>query len=182
MHHMTGPFAAYARATERLSAMEGLLPTLARLVFGGVLAGYFWASALTKFESFPFGLSTGAYAQIYPKQFEALGYDSSLISVIPYFVVLAGSWAEIILPALIVVGLLTRPAALGMIGFIMVQSLTDIYGHMVGPTGLGAWFDRIADAPILDQRALWVMVLLILVIKGAGPLSLDRLTRQWVSG
>lgn len=179
---MTGPLAAYTRATDRLAALDGLLPTLARLTFAGVLAGYFWASALTKFDSVPFGLSTGAYAQIYPKQFEALGYDASLIGLIPYLVVLAGSWAELILPALILLGMLTRPAALGMIGFIAVQSLTDIYGHMVDPTGLGAWFDRLPDAPILDQRALWVMLLLILVIKGAGPVSVDRLTRQWVSG
>ena len=179
---MNARLAAYARLTDRLAAQDGLLPTLARLTFAGVLAGYFWASALTKFDSFPFGLSTGAFAQIYPRQIEAAGYDASLIGLIPHLVVLAGAYAEIILPALILLGLLTRPAALGMIGFIVVQSLTDVFGHMVGPKGLGAWFDRIADAPILDQRALWVMLLLILLVKGAGPLSVDRLTRQWVSG
>ena len=70
--------------TDRLSALDGLLPTLARAAFGAVLAGYFWASALTKFDAFPFTLSTGAYAQIYPKQFEALGYDASLIGLLPY--------------------------------------------------------------------------------------------------
>lgn len=176
------PFATYARLTDRLSAQDGLLPTLARLTFAGVLAGYFWASALTKFDSFPFGLSTGAFAQIYPKQIEALGYDASLIGVLPWLVVLAGSYAELILPALVVLGLLTRPAAVGMIGFIVVQSLTDIYGHMVSATGLGAWFDRVPDAAILDQRALWVLLLVILAVKGAGPLSVDRLARQWVSG
>jgi len=179
---MNAVFSAYSRLTDRLSAQEAVLPTLARLTFGGVLAGYFWASALTKFDSFPFGLSAGAFAQIYPRQFEALGYDASLIGVIPWLVVLFGSWAEILLPALILLGLFTRPAALGMIGFIGMQSLTDVYGHLVGPKSVGAWFDRIADAPILDQRALWVMLLLILVVKGAGPLSIDRLTRQWVSG
>jgi putative oxidoreductase len=69
-----------------------------------------------------------------------------------------------------------------MIGFIIVQSLTDLWGHMAGPETLGLWFDRIPDAVILDQRALWVMLLAVLVVKGAGPLSVDRLTRQWVSG
>ncbi len=179
---MTGPLAAYKRSTDRLAAMDGLLPTLARLTFGGVLTGYFWASALTKFDSFPFGLSTGAFAQIYPKQIEALGYDASLIGLFPWLVVLAGSYAEFILPALILLGAVTRPAALGMIGFIIVQSLTDIWGHLAGPETIGTWFDRIADAQIMDQRALWVMLLAILVVKGAGPLSIDRLTRQWVSG
>ncbi len=179
---MTALVSTYIRLTDRLAATDAVLPTLARLTFGGVLAGYFWASALTKFDSFPFGLSTGAYAQIYPRQMEAAGYDAGLMGVIPYLVTLFGAYAEIILPALILLGLLTRPAAAAMIGFVVVQSLTDIWGHMVGAEGLGAWFDRVADAPILDQRALWVLLLAILVIKGAGPLSVDRLTRQWVSG
>jgi len=59
-----------------------------------------------------------------------------------------------------------------MVGFVVVQSLTDLYGHS---SALGAWFDRFPDAHILDQRALWVFLLLVLVVKGAGPLSLDRL-------
>jgi putative oxidoreductase len=92
-------------------------------------------------------------------------------------IVLAGTWAEFILPALIVVGLLTRLAALGMIGFIAVQSLTDIYGHGQGGV-LGAWFDRFPDAVIMDQRALWVLLLLVLVVKGAGPLSFDRALKR----
>ncbi|HCQ66032.1 MAG TPA: hypothetical protein DIU07_13175, partial [Rhodobacteraceae bacterium] len=83
--------------------------------------------------------------------------------------------AEFILPALILVGLLTRLAALGMIGFVVLQSLTDIVGHAADPGTIGAWFDRLPDSVILDQRLLWVFVLLTLVLKGAGPLSLDRL-------
>ena len=35
--------------------------------------------------------------------------------------------------------------------------------------------DTRLDAVILDQRALWFFLLITLVIKGAGPLSLDRL-------
>ena len=45
-------------------------------------------------------------------------------------------------------------------------------GH---PETLGAWFDRIPDSLILDQRLFWVTLLILLVIRGAGPLSLDRL-------
>ena len=63
---------------------------------------------------------------------------------------------------------------LGMIGFVVMQSLTDIYGHGADASTIGGWFDRISDAHIMDQRAFWVFVLLLLVIKGAGPLSLDR--------
>ena len=123
-----------------------------------------------------FSPSTGAYVQIFPRAFEAVGYDSSQLSLFQHLVVLAGTWSEFILPALILLGLLTRLAALGMIGFVAVQSLTDLYGHggIAHAETLGAWFDRLPDGVILDQRAFWVFALLVLVIKGAGPLSLDR--------
>lgn len=161
---------------------DWLLPTLARLVFAGVLLGYFWASAATKFDGGPFRLSTGAFAQIFPKAFEATGYDVSKLGLFAHIIALTGAWAEVILPLLIVLGLITRLAALGMIGFVIVQSVTDMFGHMAGPETVGAWFDRASDALILDQRAFWVLLFLVLVTKGAGPLSLDRLARQWVSG
>ena len=64
---------------------------------------------------------------------------------------------------------------MGMIGFIVVQSLTDIFGH---GAELGAWFNRMSGELIADQRAFWILCLLILVFKGAGPLSLDRLFRS----
>jgi putative oxidoreductase len=158
-------------------AGDWLLPTLARLVFAGVLFGYFWSSALTKLDG-PFTPSLGAYAQIFPKAFEAAGYDASQMGLWHQLVVLAGSWAEFALPVLIVLGLLTRLAALGMIGFVVVQSLTDIWGHSAAP---GAWFDRASDATILDQRAFWLLLLAALVVKGAGPVSADRLLRGRLS-
>ena len=149
---------------------DWLLPTMARLVFVAVLFGYFWASALTKFDG-PFSPSMGSYAQIFPKAFEAVGYDPSGLSLWHSLVVLAGGYAEFVLPVLIVLGLLTRLAALGMMGFVLVQSLTDIMGH---GAAAGAWFDRASDALILDQRALWYLLLAVLLCKGAGPLSADR--------
>jgi len=67
-----------------------------------------------------------------------------------------------------------------MIGFVAVQSLTDLYGHggIAHAETLGAWFDRVPDAAILDQRLFWVILLLVPVMKGAGPLSLDRVLRN----
>lgn len=172
-------FKAYDVITSRLeAAAPWLLPTLARAMFAAVLLGYFWASALTKFDGSPFALSTGAFAQIFPKAFEAVGYDASQLSLIHHLVALAGAWAETILPFLVVLGLLTRLSALGMIGFVVVQSLTDVFGHLAGPEILGAWFDRASDSLILDQRALWITLLAILAVKGAGPVSIDRLLRQ----
>lgn len=164
-----------APALNRLDHVgDALLPLAARLTFAAVLLGYFWASGLTKLDGV-FTPSLGAYAQIYPRAMEAAGYDAGQMGAFRSLIVLAGSWAELILPALIVLGLATRLAALGMIGFVVVQSLTDIIGHNVGPDTIGAWFDRASDSLILDQRAFWLLALLILVLKGAGALSLDRL-------
>ena len=165
-----------------------LFPTLARFTFAATLLFYYWTSALTKLgEGFTglFRPSLGAYAQIFPRQMEAVGYDAGQLSDFHWLVVLAGTHAEFLLPALIVLGLATRLAALGMIGFVTVQSLTDLYGHggIAHPETLGAWFDRFPDGVILDQRLFWVFVLLVLVVKGAGPLSLDRVLRpQAASG
>ncbi|MFN3992228.1 MAG: DoxX family protein [Tabrizicola flagellatus] len=167
---------ALARLHSRLSQLcedqaDWLLPTLARLAFAGVLMVYFWSSALTKLDG-PFTPSVGAYAQIFPRAFEASGFDPGRLGLWHRVVVLTGAWAEVILPALIVLGLMTRLAALGMAGFVLVQSLTDIFGHKAQA---GSWFDRASDAAILDQRALWLVLLAVLVCKGAGPLSADRI-------
>ena len=160
---------------ERLT-QPWLMPTLARLVFAGVLLMYFWASAMTKLGDGLFGfifLSAGAYAQMFPIQFEAASYNPSNIGFLYKLIALFGTWAEFILPLLIVIGLFTRLAALGMIGFVIVQSLTDIVGHHADAATIGAWFDRASDALILDQRAFWMLLLILLVVRGAGPLSAD---------
>lgn len=160
---------------ERLNRLgEGLLPLLARLTFAMVLLVYFWNSALTKFDG-PLTPSLGGYTQIFPKAFEAAGYDLAAMGWWHWAVVMGGGIAEFVLPALIVLGLATRLAALGMAGFVMVQSLTDIWGHGAGPGTIGAWLDRHSDALILDQRALWMLLLAVLVLKGGGALSIDRL-------
>lgn len=173
---MTKLLSLYAAIATRLDRADWLLPTLARLLFAAILMVYFLNSGMTKLGDGIMGIfspSVGAYAQIFPKALEAASYDTSALSLYHTLVVLGGTWAEFILPALIVLGILTRLAALGMIGFVIVQSLTDVYGHGQDSV-IGAWFDRFPDAIIADQRALWIFLLLVLVIKGAGPLSFDR--------
>ncbi|MBM7069442.1 DoxX family protein [Actibacterium sp. 188UL27-1] len=158
-----------------------LMPTLARVIFLGVLFLYFWNSAVTKVSDGFFGIfspSTGAYAQIFPKKAEEVLYDPAMFSAMEKTIIIAGTWAEFIFPVLIVVGLLTRLSALGMIGFVVVQSLTDIFGHGADEKTIGAWFDGPSDAVILDQRAFWVFLLVFLVLRGAGPLSLDALLQR----
>lgn len=169
----------YARLTARLDGLDWLIPTLARFLFAAILLVYFLNAGMTKLGDGFAGLwtpSTGAFVQIFPKAFEAAGYDTGALSFYHKAVVVLGTWAEFILPALLVLGFLTRLAALGMIGFIVVQSLTDIYGHGQAAE-IGAWFDRFPDAIMIDQRALWVFLLVVLIVKGAGPLSFDRALR-----
>lgn len=155
-----------------------ILPTLARIVFAGVLLIYFWKSAATKLGDGVLGFlfpSDGAYVQIFPKAMEAVTYDSSQLGVFHWLVALAGTWAEFLLPALLIVGLFGRLAALGMIGFVIMQSATDIIGHgATDAKSLGAWFDAASGSLIMDQRALWILLLIVIVVKGSGPLSLDR--------
>lgn len=173
---MTALFSAYAALAGKLDRNDWLLPTLARFLFAAILLVYFLNSGLTKLGEGVSGIwtpSVGAYAQIFPRVLEAAGYDTDALSIFHKAVVIAGTWAEFILPVMIVLGVLTRLAAFGMIGFVIVQSLTDIYGH-AATDALGGWFDRFPDAIIMDQRSLWVFLLLVLVIKGAGPFSFDR--------
>lgn len=175
---MSAIMSLYHRISSLLFRLaDEALPLAARFVFAAVLFGYFWVSGLTKIGDGVFSPSMGAFAQIYPRAFEAVSYDSSQMGGFQTLIVLLGTYAEFALPVLIVIGLLTRLAAVGMIGFVVVQSLTDVFGHNAGAETLGAWFDRIPDAAIMDQRALWVLLLLILIGKGAGALSVDRVLR-----
>ena len=166
----------------RLAAKIPALCLLARFAFAAVLLVYCWASGLSKLGEGLLGVfhpSAGAYVQIFPKQMEAFGYDHSHFGLFHYLVVLMGVLAEFLIPLMIVIGLLTRYAALGMIFFIAVQTATDLFGHGVleDPTTLGKWFDRSSSSVIMDQRLLWLFVLVYLVKHGGGVLSLD----QWLT-
>jgi putative oxidoreductase len=101
------------------------------------------------------------------------------VPVLPWGLIVAlGTYAEFLLPVLIVAGLATRPAALGMIGFTLVQSWVDVAFHGADATTLGALFDRDPAGVILDQRALWLFLYAYLAVKGAGAVSLDALLRR----
>ena len=164
---------------------DWLTGALARLVFAAVLLMYFLNSAMTKTGDGLFGwliVQDNAYFQILPTVVERFDYDASQIPFFPWgFIVTLGTYGEIILPILIVIGLFTRIAALGMIVFVLVQSYVDIAFHGVEQETIGAWFDNLSGAIILDQRALWMFLLIYLVIHGAGRLSLDHLLGRGMS-
>jgi putative oxidoreductase len=147
----------------------------ARFIFAAVLWPYYLNSALTKPGMGPLGVfspGAGAFAQIIPAIAEAHSYDPGAIAFFPWhIIVIAGTLAEFVLPILIVLGVATRLAALGMVGFIAVQSLVDIYAHGAMP---GALFDG-DPASVLDQRVLWIFPLVVLVAIGGGRFAFDRL-------
>ncbi|MEO8530934.1 MAG: DoxX family protein [Deltaproteobacteria bacterium] len=168
----------YDDVAARLAALgPAWIPTLARLVFAGVLLMYFVNSGWGKIGTGLLSPDIGAFYQIFPKQVAAANGDLSTFGLFPRLIILAGTIGEILLPILIVVGLLTRLAALGMIGFVAIQTATDIWGHGTDATTIGAWFDTYSDSLIADQRAFWVLTLVTLVMMGAGPLSLDQIIR-----
>ncbi|MTI16528.1 DoxX family protein [Rhodobacteraceae bacterium RKSG542] len=173
-----GLYNGFFYGIERLAG-DWFLGAVARFVFASTLLLYFWNSAMTKIGPGLFGFlepTTGAYAQILPQITEAAGYDTTAIAFFPYgLIVIAGTLAEIILPALVVLGLFTRAASLGMIGFLIVMSYVDIVGHGADATAIGGLFDGNPSGLILDQRMYWGFVLLYLVVRGAGALSLDAI-------
>ena len=116
----------------------------------------------------------------YPPVAEAAGYDTSQIAFLPWgVIVLAGTLAEFILPILILIGLATRLAAIAFIGFIAVMTFVDIQFHGVEAETIGHLFDNVHNSAILDQRLLWLMPLLLLIIKGPGTLSVDHFLARW---
>lgn len=169
------------------SVTEGaVLGLLARLTFASVLLFYFWNSALTKviqrgqadgfFDYFTVHGNT--FAQMAPKAFENVSYDASAFGPEMWAMAYAGTYGEFVLPLLVVIGLFTRLASLGMLAFIAVMTWVDITGHHADETTIGAAFDRIQDSAIWDQRMLWAFVLIYLVIRGAGAISVDGLLRS----
>ena len=151
----------------------------ARFTFASVLYFYFLNSAKTKVGDGLLGFFTvtdNAYYQIALPAVEAAGGDVSQVAFFPWtLMVVAGTYAEFILPLLVIFGLFTRIASVGMIAFIAVQTYVDITVHQVGAKTIGAMFDRFSDGLIADQRLLWIFPLVYLAIRGAGAISVDRL-------
>lgn len=170
---MTALISTYNASMEKVDNLSGwLTPTLARFVFVAVLLVYYWNSATLKIDGSIFSASAGAFGQIFPKAAEAVLYDVTQMSFFQRIVIFFGTVAEFVLPFLLLVGLLTRLAAVGMIGFVWVQTLADVTGHGVK---LGGLFDNAIT--LVDQRVMWTFLLLVIVINGAGPISIDRILR-----
>lgn len=133
-----------------------LLGLVARAVFAGTLLIYFYNSFLTKVDSRNgdyFTVTDGAFIQIYgDRVFEAVGYDFSSLEFWPWgALVYLATYAEIVLPVLIVLGFLTRIASWGMLIFIGVMTYKDITGEVVPPSVIVPGYE--APAPAAPEPA-----------------------------
>lgn len=134
----------------RIARLNGLgdrigwaVPALALRLFPGWV---FFASGRTKVE----GLT------IKPATYFLFETEYALPLIPPHLAAVGATLAEHLLPVLLVLGLMTRGAAVGLLG------MTVVIQVFVYP---GAW----------ATHGLWAACLLALVARGPGALSLDAL-------
>lgn len=145
---MTRILRTYDRAVAVFGARvpEGLVLLFMRVV----LAGIFWRSGQTKIaEGTWFTISDSAYA-LFETEYSGVPLPSHLAAVM-------ATVSEHLFPVLLVFGLLTRFGALALLGMTMVIQI------FVYPDAF--W----------TEHALWMAMLLALIVRGAGLLSLDAL-------
>lgn len=150
----TAPRSLLARAEALLSAIPQSLPLLA-LRFA--LAVPFFKSGLTKWDGF-LQLSGGAEF-LFASEFKLHILGQQYPYPFPIAAAYGAGTAEIVLPILLVVGLLTRFAALGLLVMTAVIQLTV-------PEG---W---------ANFHLPWAAMALTLVVLGGGKASLDALLRR----
>jgi putative oxidoreductase len=142
-----GPAARARSLARRLNGFGGLVPqdliALAARVFPAVV---FWQSARTKVEGF--GIKDSTYFL-----FE---HVYALPVIPPAWAAVLATLAEHLLPILLVLGLLSRVSALGLL------IMTAVIQLFVFP---GAWV----------THGLWAVALLVVLAQGPGRLSLDHL-------
>lgn len=128
--------------------LDSFLKPLTLLGFRLYVAWAFFASGLTKLKSWSSTLS--------------LFEDEYVVPILsPELAAYLGTAAELVLPVLLAVGLLTRPAALGLFVFNIVAVISYPYLFTVEGAG-GFW-----------QHVVWGAMLWTVFVFGPGKWSLD---------
>ncbi len=137
----------YARAVALVASppAESLVLLLNRVV----LAGIFWRSGRTKVEEGTWFSISENTRFLFAEEYSGVPLPSDLAAVM-------ATVSEHLFPALLVLGLLTRLSALALLGMTMVIQI------FVYPD---AWW---------QAHSLWAAMALVLIVRGAGGLSLDR--------
>ena len=163
----------HATATDHLRAWAQQARTLAeRLPYSAIallarfsLAAVFWSSAQTKVEGLAINLVSGEFHLGWPRLADsavALFRDEYRLPLLPpELAALLAAWAEHGFALLLLLGLATRLSALGLLG------MTAVIQVLVYP---GAY----------ATHGTWAALLLMLLARGPGALSVDRLVaRRW---
>ena len=143
----------HRRAERLLASIPQSLPLLALRV---ALAIPFFRSGLTKWDGF-LTLSPGA-RYLFEQEFKLHIFDSQFPYPMPLTMAAAAGIAELVLPVLLMLGLFTRYAALGLLAMTAVIQLTI-------PDG---W---------ANFHLPWAAMALTLVVNGGGRIALDPLVK-----
>ena len=143
----TAPTSGVARLLTTITGLFERVPHAVILLSARVaIAPVFWLSGRTKVDGWTIKDST----------FDLFRYEYAVPVIPPELAASMATTVEHALPVLLVIGLATRFAALGLLGMTMVIQL------FVYPE---AW----------TVHALWAALLLVIVARGAGIVSLDHL-------
>lgn len=158
------PTASPIRLLRRAIALLSEIPdSLIALVGRFSIAAVFWKSGQTKVEGLAIDLVSGDFQLGWPQLADSAVFlfreEYKLPLVPPELAAPAAAFAEHLLPLLILVGLATRFSALALLGMTLVIQL------LVYP-----------DA--YPTHGVWAAVLLFLVARGPGVVSLDH----WLAG
>lgn len=145
MNLVTAP---YYRAVQMMSApwVESLMLLFVRIS----LAGIFWRSGRTK-------VVEGSWLTISDTTKYLFQEDYKNVPLPPELAAHLSTYAEHFLPILLVIGLLTRLSALGLVGMTMVIQI------FVFPE---AWW---------SVHMIWIALALTLIVRGGGKFSLDAI-------
>jgi putative oxidoreductase len=139
------------------NGLQPALRVLAQTALRVALATPFFFSGLTKWNGF-FNLSDSAIA-LFEDEFKIHWFGAEIPFPAPHLMAFVSGCAEILLPILLVLGLKTRLAALGLLGMTAIIQLT-------APEG---W---------ANFHLIWAATALAIIAYGPGPLSLDALLRR----
>ena len=152
-----------ARIGRAVELMSRIPHSLVALIARFAIAGVFWRSGQTKVEGLSIDVVEGHFEFGWPgvtaSAVELFRDEYQLPLLPPELGALMAATAEHVLPILLLIGLGTRFAALGLLMMAMVIQL------FVYP---GAW----------AVHGTWAAVLLWLMMRGAGVVSLDHFVRR----
>lgn len=158
--HRRGRLAGLRQLYGRAGAAAGWAEPLGLLALRLLLARVFVLSGLTKWDGL--SVSSSAYSQ-----FEVFYGNTGLSFFWIDNLARLTAVAEIVLPALLVLGLFGRLGALGLLVMTLVIQFTVCNPtYDVCLTTAEAWW---------NTHAWWAAIALYLALRGPGPLSLDRL-------